>query len=189
MDIEGIYRKSGGNSQIQTIKEGFERSNDYDISDPDLDINAVTSTLKQYFRKLPTPLITYEVYDKLLETASTDSRDIDTSHPAHPSNPNNHAYRVSGMRHAINELPPHHRDTLEVLVFHLARVIEHERDNLMTSLNVAVVFAPTVMRPESLAREMQDTQLKNAAVQFLIENCQGVFLGNGNSGERGSRDD
>ena len=180
MDIEGIYRKSGGNSQIQVIKEGFERSNDYDISDPDLDINAVTSTLKQYFRKLPTPLITYEVYDKLLETLPTPGQnpmDMDPSHPAHPSNPFNHTYRVSSMRNAISELPTHHRDTLEVLIFHLARVVDQQTDNLMTSQNVAVVFAPTVMRPESLAREMQDTQAKNAAVQFLIEHCQEVFLG------------
>ncbi len=188
MDQEGIYRKSGGAAQIQTIKEGFERSNDYDISDPDLDINAVTSTLKQYFRKLPTPLITYDVYDKLLEASASlaqgshSDREIDPSHPAHPSNPNNHTFRISSMRHAINELPPRHRDTLEVLVFHLARVIELQAENLMTSLNVAVVFAPTIMRPESLAREMQDTQLKNASVQFLIENCQGVFLGGSVSG-------
>lgn len=177
MDIEGIYRKSGGNSQVLTIKEGFERSNDYDISDPDLDINAVTSTLKQYFRKLPTPLITYEVYDKLIETSPSPNQDIDPSHPAHPANPNNHNYRISTMRHAINDLSGHHRDTLEVLVFHLARVVEQQSENLMTSTNVAVVFAPTVMRPESLAREMQDTQAKNGAVQFLIENCQAIFMG------------
>ena len=161
MDTEGIYRKSGGNSQIIVIKEGFEHSNDFDISDPDLDINAVTSALKQYFRKLPTPLITYEVYDKLLDsTVTTDEQN-----------------RIAYMRTAINELPPHHRDCLEFLIFHLARVVERERENLMTSLNVAVVFAPTIMRPESIAREMSDTQAKNAAVQFLIENCQGVFLG------------
>ena len=49
----------------------------------------------------------------------------------------------------------------------------------MSSGNVAVVFAPTIMRPESLAREMSDTQAKNRAVQFLIENCQGVFLEGG----------
>ena len=182
MDIEGIYRKSGGNSQVQVIKEGFERTNDYDISDPDLDINAVTSTLKQYFRKLPTPLITYDVYDKLLETVPPPNphpSEIDPSHPAHPANPANHSYRVSSMGFAINDLPARHRDTLEVLVFHLARVVEREKENLMTSQNVAVVFAPTIMRPESLAREMQDTQAKNSAVQFLIENCQGIFLGDG----------
>ena len=182
MDIEGIYRKSGGNSQIQVIKEGFERNNDFDISDPDLDINAVTSTLKQYFRKLPTPLITYEVYDRLLETLPTPNQDIDPSHPAHPANPNNHSYRINSMRQAINELPARHRDTLAVLLFHLARVVEQQTENLMTSANVAVVFAPTVMRPESLAREMQDTQAKNGAVQFLIENCQAVFMAEGKGG-------
>lgn len=165
MECEGIYRKSGGNSQIQQIKEGFERTNDYDISDPDLDINAVTSTLKQYFRKLPSPLITYEVYDKLLDAASLI---IDEPQRC-----------VALMRAALYELPPRHRDCLEVLVFHLARVVVRERENLMTSLNVAVVFAPTIMRPESLVREMSDMQAKNQAVQFLIENCQGVFLGGG----------
>ena len=151
MDVEGIYRKSGGNSQIQLVKEGFERTNDFDISDPDLDINAVTSTLKQYFRRLP--------------SISPAQR------PAGET--------VSLMRSAILELPPRHRDTLEFLVFHLARVVEREKSNLMTSLNVAVVFAPTVMRPESLTREMQESQEKNRAVQFLIEHCQGVFLGEG----------
>ena len=64
-------------------------------------------------------------------------------------------------------------------MFHLARVVEREKENLMTSMNVAVVFAPTILRPESLTREMQESQEKNRAVQFLIENCQGVFLGEG----------
>ena len=177
MDIEGIYRKSGSASQVQVIKDGFERNNDYDISDPDLDINAVTSCLKQYFRKLPTPLITYDVYNKLLETTTYhQTHEVDPSHPAHPSNPNHNTYRLNNIRLAINDLPPRHKDTLEVLIFHLARVIENERDNLMTSLNTAVVFAPTIMRPESLAREMQDTQAKNAAIQFMIENCQTIFM-------------
>ena len=161
MDVEGIYRKSGGNSQTQYVKEGFEHSNDFDISDPDLDINAVTSALKQYFRKLPTPLITYPVYDKLLESTTI----------------NDDFKRIAAMRAAINDLPIRHRDCLEFLVFHLARVVERERENLMTSLNVAVVFAPTIMRPESLTREMSDTQAKNQSVQFLIENCHEVFMG------------
>lgn len=67
MDVEGIYRKSGGNSQVTQVKNGFEANNEYDITDPDLDIHAVTSALKNYFRRLPVPLITYDVYDQFLE--------------------------------------------------------------------------------------------------------------------------
>ena len=70
MDVEGIYRKTGGNSLVKAIQEGFERTEDYDISDPALDITAVTSVLKQYFRKLPTPLLTFEVYERVLESNS-----------------------------------------------------------------------------------------------------------------------
>ncbi|KAL8835493.1 MAG: hypothetical protein Q9170_003295 [Blastenia crenularia] len=178
MELEGIYRKSGGNSQIQQIKEGFERSNDYDISDPDLDINAVTSTLKQYFRRLPTPLITYDVYDRLLDSAPSvhsNSHGPPQTNPNHSLDPEQREHRVQLMRQAIGGLPPIHRACLEFLIFHLARVVEHERSNLMTSLNVAVVFAPTVMRPESVTREMSESQAKNQAVQFLIENCQAIF--------------
>ena len=68
MDVEGIYRKTGGNSQVKSIQEGFEKQEDYDISDPGLDITAVTSVLKQYFRKLPNPLLTFEIYDGVLES-------------------------------------------------------------------------------------------------------------------------
>lgn len=68
MDVEGIYRKTGGNSQVKMIQDGFSNTESFDISDPDIDITAVTSVLKQYFRKLPAPLLTYEVYDRVLET-------------------------------------------------------------------------------------------------------------------------
>lgn len=74
MDAEGIYRKSGGNSQVKMIQEGFDRMEDFDISDPSIDIASVTSVLKQYFRKLPTPLLTFEVYDHILESNSESER-------------------------------------------------------------------------------------------------------------------
>jgi Rho-type GTPase-activating protein 1/2 len=70
MDVEGIYRKSGGAGLIQQIKDGFQVSDDYDISDPDMDIAAVTSALKGYLRQLPTPLIHPAAYDAFLEAGS-----------------------------------------------------------------------------------------------------------------------
>lgn len=162
MDMEGIYRKSGAASVIQVIRDGFERSPfDYDISDPDLDIHAVTSALKQYFRKLPMPLITYDVYEHII-----DSGEIPET-----------AARVQLLQKGLSELPRVHRDVLEFLVFHLKRVVERQEENLMTSQNVAVVFAPTIMRPESLAREMTDVQKKNDILKFLVDNCQDVFMG------------
>ncbi|KAF2771978.1 RhoGAP-domain-containing protein [Teratosphaeria nubilosa] len=159
MDVEGIYRKSGGNTQVKAVQAAFEKDGNYDISDPDLDIHAVTSALKQYFRKLPTPLITFDVYEIFLEAGQTQDKE-------------KQAYN---LRMAVAELPEHHRNCLEYLVQHLARVIAHERENLMTPLNLAVVFAPTIMRPLSIEREMSDMQAQRTAVQALLEGHRKVF--------------
>jgi hypothetical protein len=45
----------------------------------------------------------------------------------------------------------------------------------MTPLNLAVVFAPTIMRPMSIEREMTDVQQQRIAVQALLENHKFIF--------------
>lgn len=161
MDAEGIYRKSGGNSQVQQVRDAFERDGDRaDISDPDLDIHAVTSGLKQYFRKLPTPLITYDVYDRLIEAASIQDKEA----------------KLAAMKEAVEQLPKVNYDTLEYLMKHLARVVAQEKENLMTSMNIAVVFAPTIMRPVDVVRELGDTKMKNEAVKEIVEGIDKVFV-------------
>lgn len=161
MDMEGVYRKSGGSGQVKGVQAGFEKDSNYDISDPDLDIHAVTSALKQYFRKLPIPLITYEVYEPLLEAGQIVG---------------DKEKQVIALRNAVNDLPEHHRNCLEFLVQHLARVMAMQEKNLMTGLNLAVVFAPTIMRPLSIEREMSDMLAQRTAVQALLELHEGVFV-------------
>lgn len=46
----------------------------------------------------------------------------------------------------------------------------------MSPKNLAVVFAPTIMRDHSLEREMTDMHAKNLVVQFIIENVDGIFI-------------
>ncbi|KAJ3497828.1 hypothetical protein NLG97_g1600 [Lecanicillium saksenae] len=159
MDQEGIYRKTGGNSQVNQIKEGFEKSENFDISDPDMDITAVTSVLKQYFRKLPMPLLTFDVYDRVLESNAISD---DTE-------------RCAQLRKTFDSMPQSHRDCLEFLMFHLQRVAQREPENLMSPKNLAVVFAPTIMRDLSIEREMTDMHAKNIAVQYVIENSHIIF--------------
>ena len=131
MDVEGIYRKSGGTSQVNQVRSGFETDTEHDISDPDLDIHSVTSALKNYFRRLPVPLITYDVYDQFLE-AGRKYMSLKDKASANESTeleePNAQAKALSA---AVNEIPKAHRDTLQFLVFHLSRVIQHASDNLV----------------------------------------------------------
>lgn len=59
-------------------------------------------------------------------------------------------------------------------------MIEESWDGLltcfqMTPLNLAVVFAPTIMRPMDIQRELSDVQQQRVAVQALLENYKTVF--------------
>jgi hypothetical protein len=45
----------------------------------------------------------------------------------------------------------------------------------MTPKNLAVVFAPTIMRDTDIGREMTDMQARNDVVQFIIENSHEIF--------------
>ncbi|PHH54582.1 N-chimaerin [Ceratocystis fimbriata CBS 114723] len=159
MDVEGIYRKTGGNSQVKMVQDGFDKDENYDISDPVIDITAVTSVLKQYFRKLPTPLFTFDIYNRILESNAI-------SDPME---------RCSHLSRTFRSMPQRHQDTLEFLMFHLSRVAKREPENLMSPKNLAVVFAPTIMRDTSIEREMTDMHAKNIAVQFVIENSEIIF--------------
>ena len=158
MQSEGIYRKSGSKSQTDSVKEAFQTGDESIYSDPDFDINAVASALKQYFRTLPTPLITYNIYDKLLDAMTLPPDD-----------------RLLTLHSLLRELPPRHKDTLEYLIFHLARVVKLQDENKMSSLNCGVVFAPTIMISDDPQRDLTNTKSKNLLIAFMIENCSEVF--------------
>lgn len=117
MDCEGIYRKSGGSSQVKMLQEGFDKNEDYDISDSTIDIASVTSVLKQYFRKLPNPLLTFEIYDRVLECIQIEGTED----------------RINHLRQTVNLLPEAHRACLEFLMFHLTRVASREKENFVRS--------------------------------------------------------
>jgi hypothetical protein len=72
LDSEGIYRKSGGAAQIRAIQTSFDHGEKIDLCDEDEynDIGSITSVLKQYFRELPNPLLTFEAYDAFIEVSS-----------------------------------------------------------------------------------------------------------------------
>lgn len=128
MDYEGIYRKSGGSSQMRVITQLFDRGQPFDLEDMDRfnDISAITSVLKNYFRELPEPLLTFKLYDRFIEASENKGRD--------------EASKESTMRDIVAALPYEHRKTLQYLVLHLARVQLRLTENRMNARNLGVVF-------------------------------------------------
>jgi hypothetical protein len=162
LEHEGLYRKSGGAGAMKLLVEAFEQSSsevigtqapvsvDFERFD---DINAITSVLKQYLRKLPVPLIRFEAYEGFLGTSAIPDPDI----------------RIRAVVDVLKDLPAPHFETIRFLFQHLQKVTTYAKSNLMTSRNLAVVLGPTVIWDLSGEKEMNDMQAKNQSIQFLIE--------------------
>lgn len=68
--IFGIYRLSGMRVNIHKLRQEFDRNPKISMIDSEAisnDAHAVACVLKQYFRELPTPLLTFHMYEKFIK--------------------------------------------------------------------------------------------------------------------------
>lgn len=68
--IFGIYRLSGMRVNIHKLRQDFDKNPKISMIDSEAisnDAHAVACVLKQYFRELPTPLLTFHMYEKFIE--------------------------------------------------------------------------------------------------------------------------
>lgn len=138
IDSEGLYRVAGFHDDVEAIKMSFDKDGELtDISEESYeDINTITSLLKLYFRLLPIPLVTFDIYFRVIDTVRREDINLDV--------------KLEKLKHMLAQLPPAHYHTLKYLMAHLHRVTEQQNKNMMSAENLAIVFAPTVLRsPET----------------------------------------
>uniref|UniRef100_A0A7N6FDD3 BCR activator of RhoGEF and GTPase n=1 Tax=Anabas testudineus TaxID=64144 RepID=A0A7N6FDD3_ANATE len=130
MEEVGIYRVSGVATDIQALKTAFDTNHkDVSVMMSEMDVNAIAGTLKLYFRELPEPLFTDELYPNFAGALS-DS-----------------VAKESCMLNLLLSLPEPNLVTFLFLLDHLKRVAEKESVNKMSLHNLATVFGPTLLRP------------------------------------------
>ncbi|XP_034548776.1 PH_BCR_vertebrate and RhoGAP_Bcr domain-containing protein [Notolabrus celidotus] len=143
MEEVGIYRVSGVATDIQSLKASFDSNNkDVSIMMREMDVNAIAGTLKLYFRELPEPLFTDELYPNFTGgIALSDS-----------------VAKESCMLNLLLSLPEPNLVTFLFLLDHLKRVAENECVNKMSLHNLATVFGPTLLRPSE-----KDSKISNSS--------------------------
>ncbi|XP_067358322.1 unconventional myosin-IXAb-like isoform X3 [Channa argus] len=151
---EGIYRKSGSTNKIKELRQGL----DTDVSVVNLDdynIHVIASVLKQWLRDLPSPLMTFELYEEFLRAmGQPDKREV-----------------IRGVYSVIDQLSRTHLSTLERLIFHLVRIALQEETNRMSANALAIVFAPCILRcPDTIdpLQSVQDISKTTACVELII---------------------
>lgn len=76
------------------------------------------------------------------------------------------------LRQALFLLPPGNRSMVKALIGLLVKVVSHSSINKMHSSNLAIVFAPSVIREqnETAASAMMGMRLCTELVEYLIDN-------------------
>ncbi|CAO3600252.1 unnamed protein product [Absidia cylindrospora] len=160
LDFEGIYRKSGGASQMRLIQQCFDKKQYPELLDASSwDICAITSVLKHYFRELPNPLFPYEYYDDLMQ--SLDCYDIGD--------------RIKKIAQVIKSMPKENYITITYLMKHLDRVQQHSQNNLMVTKNLAMVFGPTLIRNIDEMHDITEMNQKIHVIDFILHHITEIF--------------
>ncbi|XP_063081089.1 rho GTPase-activating protein 31 isoform X2 [Cavia porcellus] len=166
--VDGIYRLSGVTSNIQRLRQEF-------VSDqcPDLtrevylqDIHCVGSLCKLYFRELPNPLLTYELYEKFTEAVSHCPEEG----------------QLARIQNVIQELPPSHYRTLEYLIRHLAHIASFSSKTNMHARNLALVWAPNLLRSRDIEAASCNgdaaflaVRVQQVVIEFILSHVDQIF--------------
>ena len=177
--VDGIYRISGIASNIKRLKAMFDTQT---VPEPlhkedwiQQDLHCVPSLIKLFFRELPEPIFPEKIFPLLKKGAVINALNSDTREA------------LPCFKEAITSLGPAQFKTLKHLMFHLQKVAQDSKDTGMSSKNLAIVWAPNLIRtPLSQAAtaeqafehtKLQHNLVQNTQiVQYLIDNAKWLFL-------------
>ncbi|XP_014326790.2 rho GTPase-activating protein 42-like [Xiphophorus maculatus] len=159
----GLYRTGGVNSKVQRLMAcAFASSAPSNVQlDAEIwDNKTITSGLKDYFRCLAEPLLTYRLHKEFLRAAKYDDQ----------------TYRVRAIHALVHKLPEKNKTILDILTNHLHKVSSHSDQNMMTVSNLGMIFGPTLMRSqEETVAAMMNIKFQNIVVEIIIENHDKIF--------------
>ncbi|CAM9344265.1 unnamed protein product [Lampetra fluviatilis] len=133
LQVDGIYRVSGNLATIQKLRFIVDHEEKLDLEESQWDdVHVITGALKMFFRELPEPLFPFKFFPHFINAIKI----------------KDYAEKIRCMGKLIAILPPTNRETMKLLFKHLATVVAHGKTNRMSVQNLAIVFGPTLLRPE-----------------------------------------
>ncbi|KAM9671321.1 rho GTPase-activating protein 12 isoform 14-T22 [Trichechus inunguis] len=160
LNVDGIYRVSGNLAVIQKLRFAVNHDEKLDLNDSKWeDIHVITGALKMFFRELPEPLFTFNHFNDFVNAIKQEPRQ-----------------RVAAVKDLIKQLPKPNQDTMQILFRHLKRVIENGEKNRMTCQSIAIVFGPTLLRPEKETGNIAvHTVYQNQIVELILLELSSIF--------------
>ncbi|KAF7657842.1 hypothetical protein LDENG_00021680 [Lucifuga dentata] len=173
LSVEGLYRMSGSKPRIQKWCQAFETQKDQDLSD--LSPHDITSILKYFFKELPEPLLTFDLYADFISVGKA-IQHLSEREPT--ADTNDMVDIIHNLQMLLRKLPPYCYSTLHHMMAHLHKVSENQ-ENKMCPSNLGIVFGPTLLRPlvstDQSMVALLETKYQAVLVKCLITHHEKVF--------------
>jgi len=151
---DGILRVSGSAAQIKELQNAYRKGKRIDLSN--VYIHTIGGVLKNYFRDMPKPILTYESYDDFLAVSAME----------------NEEEKVKRLRYLISQLPMENQELLHKIIIFILEVSKYADENQMHLANLATMFGPTFLRKKEQERAalLQDLQDVIAVTHTMLTN-------------------
>ncbi|XP_038666720.1 SLIT-ROBO Rho GTPase-activating protein 3 isoform X1 [Scyliorhinus canicula] len=157
---QGIFRVPGSQSEVNDIKNAFERGEDPLVDDHnEHDINSVAGVLKLYFRGLENPLFPKERFLDLICSIKIESAIERTHH----------------LQQIIVTLSRTVIIVMRYLFAFLNHLSQYSDENMMDPYNLAICFGPTLMPIPDGQDPVSCQAHVNEVIKSIIVNHEGIF--------------
>lgn len=136
------------------------------------DLHSIAGLLKLYLRELPEPLISHSLYDQWVEAVSVNTNED----------------KVDALRRVIEQMPKSNYDNLRHLIRFLHLLTCHQDLNKMSSSNLAITMAPSLIWSKSCMvgptnkQQLTSTEATSSSSQSLHgASCDGPSVDDANS--------
>ncbi|KAJ8915778.1 hypothetical protein NQ315_004590 [Exocentrus adspersus] len=156
LETEGIFRRSANAVRIRTLKEVANLGHKPVFEDA----HEAAVLLKKFLRELKEPLLTYELYDEIVQFQCW--------------NKDEQLRQVSTL--IMEKLPEDNYKVLKYIISFLSRVMERSDLNKMSAQNLAVVFGPNLVWSELVSMSLAAIGPINMFTQFLLIHHSKIFM-------------
>jgi len=128
---EGLFRVPGDSNLVKSLRTKYDKHASGLVIPG---IHEASGLLKLYFREMPDPIIPMRMYQPFLDV-ETKSKTL--------------KQKLEKYRYLLSMLPQENKKTLHYLIYFLQRVAQLSYLNKMESKNLAIVWAPNLLRTSS----------------------------------------
>jgi len=157
---EGMFRIPGRMTSIVEMKDSFEQGEGLGVEEPET--LEIAGLVAQFFRELPEPLLTYDLYYNWIEAVKNENEEKINE----------------DLKNILDQLARPNFHILQFFIKFLSLVSKNAGANRMGAKNLGLVFGASLLNPPSIDQyDLANIKLQCTVIEYMITSYSYLFEG------------